>query len=78
MKRTNSLEVINRHERALLEAVRAAQRDGCEMAGLLAHVLGEVCQELPGKAEEFLQHRPGSWEAAELRDLINGTIGWDS
>lgn len=67
----------DQHHQRLVETIRAAHADGCEIAGLLAAALGEVAAGLPGKAGSLLEQRPGSWEADLVRRLVNGTIGWD-
>ena len=57
---------------AVTEAV-AAERD---FAGWLASVLATVAAGL-GSSGALTAGRPGSWEAALVRDLLAGTVGPD-
>lgn len=61
---------------ALVQLVLEAQGAHVEIAGWLGAALGEVADRLPRKTESLLAQRPGSWEAALVRQLVNGTIGW--
>jgi hypothetical protein len=49
---------------------------GADFAGWLAAVLGQLSAERGG-VWAVLAARPGSWEAALVRDLITGTTGED-
>jgi hypothetical protein len=68
-KRLSDAEKYKRYSTELENVLRAAHRDGMEMAGWLSAVLCQVASELPGKTEELLEQRPGSWEAAAVRQL---------
>jgi hypothetical protein len=57
-------------------AIRAAVRDEHDFGGWLAEVLASVAAEL-GSTDALIASRAGSWEAAHVRGLVNGTVGWD-
>jgi hypothetical protein len=57
-------------------AILAAVRDQHDFGGWLAAVLSSVAADL-GSSGALTARRPGSWEAAHVRGLVNGTIGWD-
>ncbi|HEY2936730.1 MAG TPA: hypothetical protein VGJ25_09020 [Gaiellaceae bacterium] len=61
----------------LVDIVTLAHQDGVEIAGWLADGLGRVAMTLPDRTESLLEQRPGSWEADFVRNLVNGTIGWE-
>lgn len=50
--------------------------DRADFADLLAHVLAVVAANVGG-TDQLLSGRPGSWEADLVRQLVNGTVGWD-
>jgi hypothetical protein len=56
-------------------AILAAVRDQHDFGGWLAGVLSSVAADL-GSSDALTGGRPGSWEAAHVRGLVNGTIGW--
>jgi len=56
--------------------VREAHAAHVEIAGWLAQGLGTVAAELPGKADELLQHQGSRTEFFLVRRLVYGTIGW--
>jgi len=62
---------------AITRAVTAAngghRPDGAEF---IAHVLATVAANLGG-THALTAARPGSWEAAGVRDLVHKTVGWD-
>jgi hypothetical protein len=57
-------------------AILAAVHDEHDFGGWLASVLSSVAAHL-GSSNALTAGRPGSWEAAHVRGLVNGTIGWD-
>lgn len=57
---------------ALLDAHQA----GDDIADLLADALARAAATL-GSTEALLTHRPGSWEASDVRHLLAGTVGPD-
>jgi hypothetical protein len=61
---------------AAAEALRAGHAAERDFAGWLASVLASVAAGL-GSTEALLAGRPGSWEAAHVRDLLAGTVGPD-
>jgi hypothetical protein len=56
-------------------AILAAVRDEHDFGGWLAAVLSSVAADL-GSSDALTAGRPGSWEAAHVRGLVNGTVGW--
>lgn len=52
----------------------AAATCGYDFAGWLARHLAEAAARL-GSTEALLASRPGSWEAADLGQLLGGTVG---
>ena len=64
------------HDFQLLSALRTAHGAGEDVAEFLARGLARLAYELGG-SEHVLSNRPGSWEASFLRDLIEGTVGYD-
>jgi hypothetical protein len=56
-------------------AILAAVRDQHDFGGWLAGVLSSVAADL-GTSDALTAGRPGSWEAAHVRGLVNGTVGW--
>jgi hypothetical protein len=56
-------------------AILAAVRDQHDFGGWLAGVLSSVAADLRS-SDALTAGRPGSWEAAHVRGLVNGTIGW--
>src|SRR5258708_35117050 len=64
------------HDFQLLCALRTAHAAGEDVAETIARACARLAYELGG-AELVLQNRPGSWEASFLRDLIEGTVGYD-
>lgn len=57
-------------------AILAAVRDQHDFGGWLACVLTGVAAEL-GSTSALTAHRPGSWEADLVQQLVNGTPGWE-
>jgi hypothetical protein len=57
--------------RAILRAVRDQHIFGGWLAGVLASVSADL-----GSMDALTAGRPGSWEAAHVRGLVNGTVGW--
>ena len=58
--------------RAILQAVR----DLNDFGGWLASVLASVSAEF-GSTDALTARRPGSWEAALVQQLVEGTVGFD-
>lgn len=57
------------------DAILAAVRDQHDFGGWLASVLSSVAADL-GSSDALTAGRPGPWEAAHVRGLVNGTVGW--
>lgn len=57
-----------------VEAIAAAVEHEHDAPGWLADVLGQVAARVGGSGV-ILAGRPGSWEAALVRQLLAGTIG---
>jgi hypothetical protein len=57
---------------AILAAVRVEHDFGGWLAGVLATVAADL-----GSTHALVAGRPGSWEAEQVRALVNGTAGWD-
>lgn len=66
------LTYTERARDAMLEAVRAEYDFGGWLAGALAEVAAQL-----GTSDALTAGRPGSWEAALVRQLVHGTVGWD-
>ena len=68
----------NRHvrTRTARAAILAAAHSEPDFGGWLAHVLATAAAEL-GSTDALLARRPGSWEADLIRQLTEGTPGWD-
>lgn len=64
------------HTRDARAAIRAAVGHEPDFGGWLAELLASVAAEL-GSTDALIASRPGSWEAAHVRGLVNGTVGWD-
>lgn len=58
---------------ALTQAARSEHDFADWLAGVLAAVAGQL-----GSAEALTAGRPGSWEADHVRQLVCGTVGYDS
>jgi hypothetical protein len=72
---TNDMTELN-YQPAAVEALTAAARDQEDFSGWLALVLATVAANL-GSAAALTAGRVGSWEAAHVRDLLTGTVGYD-
>ncbi|MGZ4215277.1 MAG: hypothetical protein ACXVHB_06825 [Solirubrobacteraceae bacterium] len=64
------------HTRDARAAISAAVRHEHDFGGWLAAVLASVAADL-GSTDALIASRAGSWEAAHVRALVNGTVGWD-
>jgi hypothetical protein len=64
------------HTREAIAVLTAAARAERDFAGWLAPVLATVAAGV-GSADALLVGRPGSWEAADVRHLVEGTVGPD-
>jgi hypothetical protein len=64
------------HTTAAVQAVLAAVEREPDFGGWLAGVLAVAAAELGGSGA-LTVGRPGSWEAAHVRGLVHGTVGWD-
>ena len=63
------------HTAAAVDAILAAVERESDFGGWLAGVLAAAAAEL-GSSDALVAGRPGSWEAAHVRGLVNGTVGW--
>jgi hypothetical protein len=61
---------------AAIELLTAAARAEHDFAGWLADVLTYVAADL-GSSHALVAGRPGSWEAADVLHLVQGTVGPD-
>jgi hypothetical protein len=61
---------------AAVAALAQAHQAEPDFAGFLAQVLAVLARRL-GSSEAVLAGRPGSWEAADVRHLLAGTVGSD-
>jgi hypothetical protein len=59
---------------AAVAALAQAHRAEPDFAGFLARVLAALARRL-GSSGAVLAGRPGSWEAADVRHLLAGTVG---
>ena len=59
-----------------VEAITAAVEHEHDAAGWIADVLGRVAARVGG-SHVITEGRPGSWEAALVRELLAGTVGAD-
>jgi hypothetical protein len=57
---------------AVVHAVRVEH----DFGGWLARVLATAAAEL-GSTAALTSHRPDSWEADLIQQLVRGTVGWD-
>lgn len=57
-----------------LNGLSAAWWEGQDVGEFLARALARLAVELGG-SEAVIANRPGSWEAALVRDLLTGTVG---
>lgn len=62
------------YTRAAVEALLAAHAAGEDIGAFTAEVLCRAAAQL-GSTERLLRNRSGSWEAADARHLMNGTVG---
>jgi hypothetical protein len=66
----------SRHTDQAISALTAAARTEHDFAGWLADVLAHAAAEL-GSTDALTAGRPGSWEAALVDQLVEGTTGGD-
>jgi hypothetical protein len=64
------------HDYALLSALSTARSKGEDVGEFGARGLARLAAELGG-SEHVLANRPGSWEAAVIEQLLQGTVGPD-
>lgn len=69
--RTAAIKIVTSAAR-----LRTANGDQYDVAELIANIVSSAAANLGGP-EVLLARRPGSWEADYLRQLIEGTIGYD-
>lgn len=65
-----------RYTRAAVEAVTKAARAEHDFGGWIAAVLCAAAARL-GSSDALVVGRPVSWEADLVRQLVEGTVGWD-
>ncbi len=63
------------YTRAAAEALADAAGQEHDFAGWLAAVLADVAARM-GSSAALTAGRPGSWEAALVRELLAGTVGY--
>lgn len=61
---------------ATITALTEAARTGTDWAEFVTLALAGATANI-GSVEKILQTRPGSWEAAGIRDLIHSTVGYE-
>jgi hypothetical protein len=64
------------HDWQLLGALRTAHQSGEDVGAKIAAALARLAAELGG-SRHVVVNRPGSWEAAAVRELLRGTVGPD-
>lgn len=76
---TGTEKAAARRERfdQVVAVLTEAARAGVDMADFLARAAAAAAANLGG-IEQLLAGRPGSWEADLVRQLVAGTVGWDS
>jgi hypothetical protein len=61
-------------EQHMIATIIQAATCGLDFPGWLARILARSAARL-GSTHALLASRPGSWEAADLRQLLTGTVG---
>jgi hypothetical protein len=72
----NAPPAVPAYTTAAIMAIAQAAAAEHDFAGWLASVLATVAAGVGG-SDALLAGRPGSWEAAHVRDLLHGTVGHD-
>jgi hypothetical protein len=67
---------VPEHTAAAVDALTAGHSAEHDFAGWLADVLARVAARL-GSSAAVVDGRPGSWEAALVLQLVQGTVGED-
>jgi Helix-turn-helix len=76
MTESNQTHAGPEYTRQAASAVIRAARAEHDFAGWLAQVLAAAAGQL-GSSDALTEGRPGSWEAALVRQLVKGTVGYD-
>jgi len=62
-------------EAAVIATIVKAATCGLDFGGWLAGILAASAAQL-GSTDALLASRPGSWEAAAIRDFVHSTVGY--
>ena len=63
-------------EDAVIATIVKAATCGLDFGGWLAGILAAAAAQM-GSTEALLASRPGSWEAAAIREFLHSTVGYD-